>query len=187
MTGAPSASSRKRPGSMPTNKRNRMNKLILLLGVSLTLSAASPAQESPQEAPPVPSQEQPKVYPANWWIGMKYSTPELMIHGKDIGKAASVTFDYPGVHLVDWHRVTNDNYLFLHLKIAATAQPGPMTIHIQPKGGGRPIGIPYTLLARRSGNGIGSSRRVLPPKISFISSCPTAGATATLPTIAFRA
>ena len=127
-----------------------MNKLILLLGVSLTLSAASPAQE----APLVPSREEPKVYPTNWWIGMKYSTPELMIHGKDIGKAASVTVDYPGVHLVEWHRVTSDNYLFLHLKVAATAQPGPMTIHIQPKGGGRSIGIPYTLLARRSGNGV---------------------------------
>ena len=76
-----------------------------------------------------------------------------MIHGKDIGKAASVTVSYPGVSLADWHRVTSDNYLFLHLRIAATARPGSVMIHIQPKGGGQSIGVPYPLLARRGGNG----------------------------------
>ena len=64
------------------------------------------------------------AYPSNWWVGMKYSKPELMIHGKDIGDAASVTVSWPGVTLADWHRVENSNYLFLHLKISPTARPG---------------------------------------------------------------
>ena len=112
-----------------------MNKLILLLGVCLTLSAASSAQEPPQ------------VYPTNWWVGMKYSTPELMIHGKDIGKAASVIVTYPGVTLADWHHVENPNYLFLHLHISPTAKPGIINIRV-----GSTI-IHYPLFARRSGNG----------------------------------
>jgi len=133
-----------------------MNKLILLLAVCLTLSATSFAQE----APPVPSREEPKVYPTNWWVGMKYSTPELMIHGKDIGHPATVTVTYPGVQLKDWHGVENANYLFLHLKIASTAKPGTLMIHIQPKGGGQAIRIAYQLKARRGGNGTAYARGV---------------------------
>jgi len=93
------------------------------------------------------------AYPSNWWVGMKYSKPELMIHGKDIGDAASVTVSWPGVTLADWHRVENSNYLFLHLKISPTARPGEVMIFIRPKGGGRTIRISYQLLPRRKGNG----------------------------------
>ncbi len=117
-----------------------MNKLIFLLCAWLVLSVASPAQETL------------KVYPGNWWVGMKYARPELMIHGKDIGKAASVTVSYPGVTLADWHRVDNANYLFLHLRISPTTKPGNLTLTIHPKGRGEPIEIRYALLPRRKGN-----------------------------------
>ena len=99
------------------------------------------------------AQETPQVYPINWWTGMKYSRPELMIHGKDIGNAASVTVSYPGVQLADWHRVESANYLFLHINISPSAKPGLFQIHIHPKGGGEPITILYRLLPRRKGNG----------------------------------
>jgi neopullulanase len=92
------------------------------------------------------------VYPTNWWVGMKYSKPELMIHLTDIGNVASISVNYPGVTIVDWHRVENPNYLFVHLNIAPTARPGTLTLTVHPKSGGA-IQIPYHLLPRRKGNG----------------------------------
>jgi glycosidase len=121
---------------MQTNYRNHMNKLIFLFVAFLSLNAT--AQD---------------VYPTNWWVGMHYSKPELMIHLKDIGNAGSVTVNYPGVTLADWHRVENPNYLFLHLQIASATKPGTLKLVIRPKGGGEAITIPYTLLPRRHGNG----------------------------------
>ena len=95
----------------------------------------------------------PPIYPTNWWVGMHYSKPELMIHLKDVGNAASVTVYYPGVTLADWHRVENPNYLFLHLNISPAAKPGSFPIRIRPKSGSDGIVIQYTLLPRRKGNG----------------------------------
>jgi glycosidase len=145
MTAAPSASNRKRPVSTLINNRKPMNKSFFLLATIISLSATA------QDTSYVPAT--PRVYPTNWWIGMKYSKPELMIHGKDIGNAASVSLTYPGVTLSDWHRVENPNYLFLHINIASTTKPGTLNIGIHPKGGGKSITIPYHLLPRREGNG----------------------------------
>lgn len=121
-----------------------MRRLFVSLPIFLILFTAASAQEIP---------DQPKIYPTNWWVGMKYSTPELLIHLKNIGNAASVALSYPGVTLADWHRVENPNYLFLHLHISPTAKPGTLTLHINPKGGGTAIDMPYVLKPRRTGNG----------------------------------
>jgi glycosidase len=121
---------------MRINYRNQMKQLIVALSAFLSLSAT--AQE---------------VYPTNWWVGMHYSRPELMVRLRNAGDAASVTVNYPGVILTDWHRVENPHYLFVHLKITPSAKPGALTIVIHPKGGGEPTTIPYHLLPRRNGNG----------------------------------
>jgi glycosidase len=109
----------------------------------------------------VPPRQMPMVYPSNWWVGMKYSKPELMIHGEDIGDAAEVTAKgVPGVQLVEWHRVANPNYLFLHLQISAAAKPGMVMIRIKPKDGKGVTIVPFNLLARRDGNGTAFARGV---------------------------
>src|ERR1700722_10973038 len=144
MTGAPSASNRKRPDSMQINNRKPMKKLFFVFAT--ILSSAASAQDTSY----VPAT--PRIYPTNWWVGMHYSKPELTIHLKDIGNAASVSLSYPGVTITDWHRVENPNYLFLRLNIASTAKPGTLTLSIHPRSGGA-IQIPYTLLSRRAGNG----------------------------------
>jgi len=128
---------------MQTNYRNHMNRLIAIFAIVISISAT--AQQSGINTL--------KVYPTNWWVGMHYSKPELMIHMKAIGNAASVSVRYPGVALTDWHRVENANYLFLHIQISPTTRPGTLTLVIHPKGGGEPLRIPYHLLPRRSGNG----------------------------------
>jgi glycosidase len=106
---------------------------------------------------PATAQDSLKVYPTNWWVGMKYPVVQVMIHGKDIGNTTSVSVAYPGVQLLDWRRAASPNYLFLHLRIAATAKPGMVQIDIRQRVGTGPkviVGhIHYPLLARHTGNG----------------------------------
>jgi glycosidase len=103
--------------------------------------------------PLVPPATFPLVYPRYWWVGMKLSTPELMIHGEGIGNAASVSISGHNVRLTDWHRVKNPNYLFLHVQIEPTAKPGLIWILVRHKADEPPLSIPYYLVARRRGNG----------------------------------
>ena len=87
------------------------------------------------------------VYPSNWWVGMKHHTIELMIRGERAGEAKAVSIDYPGVRVVDWHRVANPHYLFVHVDIGADARPGTVMIPT-------PDGVvKFPLLTRREGNG----------------------------------
>jgi neopullulanase len=147
---------------MQINNRNHMNKPTFKLHAVVILIAAFmvPGAVAAQKAEhidltdvKIDSSAQPKIYPTNWWVGMKYLAPELMIHGKDIGNAERIVIAWPGVTLADWHRVANPNYLFLHLKISPSANPGKVMIFIHPKGGGKATVIPYHLLPRRTGNG----------------------------------
>src|SRR6201994_2980133 len=73
------------------------------------------------------AQDSIAVYPTNWWVDMKNPTLQLMVHGKDIGRTSVVTLHYPGVTVLDWHRVHNPNYLFVHLRIAGEKKPGTVS------------------------------------------------------------
>ncbi len=90
------------------------------------------------------------VYPSNWWVGMKHSTIQVMIRGGNAGEAKRVSVNYPGVTVIDWHRVSNAHYLFVHLRIAPSARPGTVPIAL---GGVQPAAASLPLLARRGGNG----------------------------------
>ena len=87
------------------------------------------------------------VYPSNWWAGMKHTTIEVMLRGEAVGRTRTVQVSYPGVKLLDWHRVHNPHYLFLHLEIGPTARPGTLRIMLS---GGQ---VDFPLLTRRKGNG----------------------------------
>src|SRR5258708_36417778 len=93
------------------------------------------------------SQDSLRVYPTNWWVGMKHNDVQVMIHFKHIAEGGPVSVSYPGVQLTGTHKSENPNYLFLRLKIAPTAQPGMVPIKI-----GATL-IRWPLLARRAGNG----------------------------------
>lgn len=88
------------------------------------------------------------VYPTNWYVGMKNPKLQLMLHGKDIGAVKHVSISYPGVTLEHVHHVEGENYLFVDLRIAATAKPGKATIKLGSEN------IPFEFKARRKGNGI---------------------------------
>lgn len=84
-----------------------------------------------------------KIYPTNWWVGMKDPNLQLMIHGNAIGSAQNITVDYHGVKLRKVNRVENKNWLFLDLQLSATARPGEIKIKINNEI------IPFELKARR--------------------------------------
>lgn len=67
------------------------------------------------------------VEPMFWWVGMKNPKLQLLIHGKNIA-GYTATLNYPGVKLVELHKVENPNYLFLDLEIDATAKAGKFPI-----------------------------------------------------------
>lgn len=145
-----------------------MNKLFFAFAIALSLATIGsiPYNADAQKAAPAEGREAPpgipvvpRVYPTNWWVGMKYSRPELMFHGAGIGNADGIVVTWPGVALADWHHAENPNYLFLHLEISPTAQPGTVRIAIHLRSG-REVVVNYQLLPRRKGNGTEYARGV---------------------------
>jgi len=74
------------------------------------------------------AQNEIKVYPASWWIGMKNPRLQVMVHGKDIG-LADFKFQYAGIKLEKIVRVKNPNYIFLNLTIAPGTKPGSVNFY----------------------------------------------------------
>lgn len=88
--------------------------------------------------------------PASWWIGMKHSRVELMVHGNAIGPLRP-RLSRPGVNLVGVQRVANPNYLFVTLEITSSASPG--TFDIEFLDGDRVAARhPFLLQAREPGS-----------------------------------
>jgi len=73
------------------------------------------------------------VDPMFWWVGMKNPKLQVMVHGKAIA-GYTVKVDYPGVKLVEVHKVENPNYLFIDLEIAADAKAGKFPIRFLENG-----------------------------------------------------
>ena len=66
------------------------------------------------------SQDGLSVYPNNWWVGMKNSSLQLMIHSThDIPSAIKI--DKVGVIIKKVFQPENKHYLFVDLTISPTA------------------------------------------------------------------
>ncbi|WP_124979392.1 glycoside hydrolase family 13 protein [Nonlabens xiamenensis] len=85
-----------------------------------------------------------RVEPPFWWSGMKHSQVELMIYGKDIGRAASVSADLPVVKL---RKTENPNYLFVTLD---TSDKAPGSYGISLNKGDSYFEYDFHLLQRRA-------------------------------------
>ena len=85
------------------------------------------------------------IEPENWYVGMKNSSLQLMVYGKNI-RDSHVSVDYPGVKIDSLVRLDSPNYLFVYLNLSG-AKPGNMVLNIDGKK------VNYTLKARtRSGD-----------------------------------
>lgn len=79
------------------------------------------------------SAQQLEVYPAHWWIGMKWNKLQLMIHEKDSSYILAVDklvmrSSSPDLKIVKVNRVDNRRYLFVDIAIAPAAKPQTVTI-----------------------------------------------------------
>ena len=70
-----------------------------------------------------------KIEPANWFVGMKDASLQLMVYGQGI-KTAEVTTDYPGVKIDSLVRLDSPNYLLVYMNVK-DAQPGTMNLLFQ--------------------------------------------------------
>ena len=67
-----------------------------------------------------------KIEPANWFVGMKNPSLQLMVYGKDI-KNSVVKVDYNGVKLDSVVRLDSPNYLLVYLNVGG-AKAGEMPL-----------------------------------------------------------
>ena len=92
-----------------------MKKIITLLLVLLSVQ--------------LKAQDTIEVYPSIWWVGMKNPNLQVMLRGKEIGKASGFNVSYPGVTLKKVTKVKNSNYVFLDLLVSPAAKPGKIDIN----------------------------------------------------------
>ena len=71
------------------------------------------------------------IEPENWYVGMKNSSLQLMVYGKNI-RDSRVSVDYPGVKIDSLVRLDSPNYLFVYLNLCG-AKPGNMVLIIDGK------------------------------------------------------
>ena len=120
--------------------------LSLLAMTHTPAAAATAASVSPATAIALD-----RVEPPDWWIGMRSPDLQLMLHGPGIGALQVELAPMPGVTLVGTRRGDSPNYLFVDLRIAASAQPGALTLRLQ-RDGKTVLEHRYPLRARAPGS-----------------------------------
>jgi len=91
------------------------------------------------------SQNIDHIAPPDWYVGMRDSSLQLMIHGDDIA-TFSLQVEYPGVRLQGTQTVENPNYVFVDLVIEKNAKPGNLKLKF--KNGKQSFEHLYTLKQR---------------------------------------
>lgn len=92
-----------------------------------------------------------KIEPPFWWTGMKDTSLQLQIQGKDI-KPADFSLSYPGVTVDSVVRLDgSDNWQYIYLNISPETKPGKMTLTW--KEGNETIKKDYELKARKPQKG----------------------------------
>ncbi len=87
-----------------------------------------------------------RVEPMFWWVGMHNPNLQLIVHGSNIS-SRQVKISYPGVNVVEVHKVENPNYLFIDLKISPDAKAGSFVISFL-KTNEKPLTYKYELLSK---------------------------------------
>ena len=85
-----------------------------------------------------------RIDPANWFVGMKNTSLQLMVYGENI-RQADVTTDYDGVKIDSIVRLDSPNYLLVYLNLEGV-KPGEMALNF--KNGKAVKKVKYELKAR---------------------------------------
>jgi glycosidase len=68
-----------------------------------------------------------KAYPTHWWVGMKNTRLQLLVHAANIKTARRVVLKpYAGVKITSVSTHANPNYLTIYLDISKTTAPGQL-------------------------------------------------------------
>lgn len=70
-----------------------------------------------------------RIEPTNWYVGMKDTSLQLMVYGKDV-RSADVEINYPGARIDSIARLDSPNYLLIYLNIDG-AKAGEMTLNFK--------------------------------------------------------
>jgi glycosidase len=116
-----------------------MRRLIILIIFFTSLSAGISAAQISRVEPPF------------WWAGMKSPELQIMVYGPGIGNCIVKLDQYPDVTITKTVKSSNQNYLFIYLKIGNTAKPG--TLKLRFTGEGTNILQEYKLLNREQREG----------------------------------
>ena len=93
-----------------------------------------------------------KLYPSNWWVGMKWNKVQVLVYGEYDGfNKETVRINYPGVKLLKTTALENGKYMALDIEVASTSQPGDVVIEFLQNGRGHAVKWP--LEKRRTGKG----------------------------------
>jgi glycosidase len=99
-------------------------------------------QISPAQPPTVT-----RIDPPNWWVGMKTSTIQLMIHGEHLsGISAKSTSG--GVSVGKVYHIENPSYAFIDIAISPKVKPGAHTLILTNSSG--KTAISYHILKREN-------------------------------------
>ena len=93
-----------------------------------------------------------KLYPTNWWTGMKWNKVQILVQGEYDGfNQEQVRLQYPGVKLLKSTPLENGKYLALDLEISANAKAGNVVIEFLK--GGKGHAVTWPLYNKRAGRG----------------------------------
>jgi len=107
-----------------------------------------------------------KIYPTNWWVGMKWNKVQLLVFSNDVNfNKQTVSINYPGVTLDKVSVLDNPKYLALDVTISPTAQPGNIQLAF---GKVRPKTINWPLSKRRDGNGSKFAQGLLSADVVYL-------------------
>lgn len=87
------------------------------------------------------------VEPMNWWVGMKRTELQVMVHGEKMAELTPA-LSYPGVRIASVERTDNPNFLFVNLNIGKDAKAGEFKLQFK-RGKDIVASHPYRLEQRR--------------------------------------
>lgn len=105
-----------------------------------------------------------RVEPPFWWTEMNDPNLQLLIHEVDIANS-EVIIDYPGVKVVNIHKVDNPNYLFVDLLIEKRVKPGKFEIKFNVNG---KIKTKYTYELKQRATGSAERKGFSPSDVIYL-------------------
>src|SRR5450432_1031287 len=99
------------------------------------------------------AQNEIKVYPTSWWIGMKNPRLQLLIQGNNFNRNG-FKINYPGIKVDSVLSLQNPDYLIVNLTISPDAKPGNLKLDFN----GSVVNFPLEIPA--SGKGVSYARGI---------------------------